>query len=755
MTKYRAKTLLVCILFSLFIAFCYFLLSTMSINSTRTITALNSILATLSISGMAVVYYSYKNQDNENKIIFLIPLLYLAYTHFGGAAGALLAGSDPYALTEAVVMGDSLKTVVFLLLVFVIMLLRDSSFRIQSNRKRSLVASIFFILAAANEWVSYYFFFPILDVLSLQYFGVFCILLSLVLLFAIFRSLTIRHIENESLYNEYVLVFFMLIVLSESINLYSLFTSTELWSFSIGIQVMAFLFLIVALTEPMLRRLTNSMPISRIVTVFISVLALLPFIATLILEILTNGVAIYDRLAFAISHFGAIILSCEMALLLILYARQKPNPAQTPLIVLFLSLVIIESCLWLSIYIPVIDMATDSIILFITGSVITLISLLQTTRLSSKIAIEEEAEPKYRVIILSLFAVLILILVSYAIGFQIGMTSPSLLGTSYGDTILLMFNILIMFIFTYASIQLAKQAKGLISIELLAVLVVSLWTTSNIFRVNYIEWTAGWWVGEIFRDIGLVISPLIVGILYLRLLRSEAVARSEATVFADILMHDIRNHLHAIQLSIDLAELRSASSTSLIDMIQSLNYQLARANNLITNVERVARNENLSNHKLQKTDLMFCIKSAHEFLRKGLIGDDFLFELKCSHDQCYVKANDLLLQVFVNIFLNSIEHSEDEKKIEVDIVETVIEDTSYWEVRTTDYGHGINPILRPQLFTRFMKDANGRGLGLSVVKSLVTMFNGLVSIENREVDDYTKGTVFRVLLPKMEKTELG
>jgi signal transduction histidine kinase len=105
----------------------------------------------------------------------------------------------------------------------------------------------------------------------------------------------------------------------------------------------------------------------------------------------------------------------------------------------------------------------------------------------------------------------------------------------------------------------------------------------------------------------------------------------------------------------------------------------------------------------------------------------------------------------VNLFLNSIENSDNEKRIEVKIEELSDKGTMYWHVSITDFGNGIDPAIRSSLFTRFMEDANGRGLGLSVIKSLVTLFDGTVSVANRVEEDYTQGTVFHIFLPQYEE----
>jgi len=42
------------------------------------------------------------------------------------------------------------------------------------------------------------------------------------------------------------------------------------------------------------------------------------------------------------------------------------------------------------------------------------------------------------------------------------------------------------------------------------------------------------------------------------------------------------------------------------------------------------------------------------------------------------------------------------------------------------------------------------GTGLSLIKNLVKEFNGFISVANRVEQDFTKGTVFSIIFPKVE-----
>ena len=109
-------------------------------------------------------------------------------------------------------------------------------------------------------------------------------------------------------------------------------------------------------------------------------------------------------------------------------------------------------------------------------------------------------------------------------------------------------------------------------------------------------------------------------------------------------------------------------------------------------------------------------------------------------------ANDLLLEVFINLISNALQYSEDVKRVKVEIQPVDQRDVQYWKVSVIDWGRGIHPEQKKKLFTRYSEGAEGFGLGLSVVKFLIEAFGGSVTVENLVADDYTKGTVFNLLL---------
>ena len=102
--------------------------------------------------------------------------------------------------------------------------------------------------------------------------------------------------------------------------------------------------------------------------------------------------------------------------------------------------------------------------------------------------------------------------------------------------------------------------------------------------------------------------------------------------------------------------------------------------------------------------------------------------------------------MLTNLLQNAVKYSPDGGQITL----TLDRFNSYARIAVTDEGIGIPAEARPHLFTRFFragnvegKDFGGMGIGLYLVKEIVTAHGGTVTVESSE----GKGSTFTVLLP--------
>lgn len=112
--------------------------------------------------------------------------------------------------------------------------------------------------------------------------------------------------------------------------------------------------------------------------------------------------------------------------------------------------------------------------------------------------------------------------------------------------------------------------------------------------------------------------------------------------------------------------------------------------------------------------------------------------------QMYYGSESLLSQVWINILDNAIKHSPANGLIHVTIQKT---DTQII-VSITDYGNGMTEEVKKHIFEKFYqgdhsRKAEGNGLGLALVKRIVEICHGTVTLQSSP----GKGATFCVRLP--------
>lgn len=111
----------------------------------------------------------------------------------------------------------------------------------------------------------------------------------------------------------------------------------------------------------------------------------------------------------------------------------------------------------------------------------------------------------------------------------------------------------------------------------------------------------------------------------------------------------------------------------------------------------------------------------------------------------------LLTQVFTNLISNAVKFSPERARININFTRKVDHDRKFWvKVEVVDQGLGIPAEDIPQLFSRFFRASNaissdipGTGLGLMIVKRIVELHQGIVSV----VSEVGQGTSMIVEFP--------
>jgi hypothetical protein len=216
-------------------------------------------------------------------------------------------------------------------------------------------------------------------------------------------------------------------------------------------------------------------------------------------------------------------------------------------------------------------------------------------------------------------------------------------------------------------------------------------------------------------------------------------------------------------INIDKVFLQEILSHTLI--IQSA---LVRSHDLVKNILKLERMYRQKEVRLVSINIIEALEEAKQiFENKQNIDENnasgnikrlelnIIFPGQCRKEDISIMGDDLLKEVFINLFSNAIKYSnksDNVVKIDVSITDYVLSSANYWMISVADYGQGIPESVKENLFERFYSKASGTGLGLSIVRALVERYNGRVWISDRMVSSYKEGASIGMMFPKPQSS---
>jgi PAS domain S-box-containing protein len=238
------------------------------------------------------------------------------------------------------------------------------------------------------------------------------------------------------------------------------------------------------------------------------------------------------------------------------------------------------------------------------------------------------------------------------------------------------------------------------------------------------------------------------------LLESERDARQTAEqqnqakdTFLAMLGHELRNPLHAISTSLELIELKKSTGTFPTKSFEIIQRQSAHLNRMVEDLldaSRMLTGKLTLNKVSNRFDL--ALMASIEALETS--GKVINHKIKLDAVPAPILADTTRIdQVITNLLNNSLKYSPANSTIFVKL--HVSDGQAILEIR--DQGIGMTPDLQSKIFDPFVQGPRalgraegGLGMGLTIVKTLVTLHNGTIEAFSEGID---KGSTFTVKLP--------
>jgi PAS domain S-box-containing protein len=234
---------------------------------------------------------------------------------------------------------------------------------------------------------------------------------------------------------------------------------------------------------------------------------------------------------------------------------------------------------------------------------------------------------------------------------------------------------------------------------------------------------------------------------------NQVMATNEIALLNDLMTHDINNFNQGIMGYIELLLQDKRLEESQRKYADRALTQVRNNARLIDNIRMLAKVRVMSEADFVPTDIQKAVAEAIVAVEKSASPDKrVVVSSHLLHDMYYTTANEYLRELFVNLLSNSVKFDPSKRvRVDVTISEEVTSQMASWIVSVVDHGRGISDERKKVIFERFatgVTGIKGFGLGLSIVKSIVDKLGGRIWVEDRVKDDFTKGTVFKVSLPK-------
>ncbi len=209
-------------------------------------------------------------------------------------------------------------------------------------------------------------------------------------------------------------------------------------------------------------------------------------------------------------------------------------------------------------------------------------------------------------------------------------------------------------------------------------------------------------------------------------------------------IHEVRNPLSIMNNYLGILSYKLEDNKPAQDDIETIKAEIEHIGNIIN---RLSADPSGSEETVSVDINAMITNLTHIFQSSLLAESETSISLNLDKDIPVLQSNtNALKQIYTNLIKNAAEALPTKGQIMVYTQNNVnVNGKEHIELSVSDDGPGIAPNILPKLFSPMetTKGSDHAGLGLTIVKNLVSELNGSISCRSSE-----KGTSFHILLPK-------
>jgi hypothetical protein len=475
----------------------------------------------------------------------------------------------------------------------------------------------------------------------------------------------------------------------------------------------------------------------------------LPFLGAYFIETIVPVTTFVEFGATLLIHMAAIVLASSAAYTL--FARSKyKDYSYNPIVYSLTSWAVAEAAIVVSHLTPIYGALIESEVPYIFGiSLSAVMFIISIKRLLTPSADRDKPTSSHRYILWIFVCAIVIISMEY-IRLQLLNFYTSTFLDILGNAIMLGLSYVTLFTLLTYFMLVAGASGGEISLDTLTSGLTSLWVIVVILKVNYADYTLGWWAAEALMVVAVAALPLTLLHMYLVDSQRKREIENQAAVYSRYLSTSIASLQTTVLDTLESMSMDPTLNESKLESVSGALADLARANEFAKYMESIIVGDRFSPDLVEPIDLVSVIMNGIAKLTDQNPSFTPLVYMNMKKDEAFVVANDFLLDAFHSIFGGIISRIGKLNLVNIEISGGMINSQQSWTTKITTEVESAEALQKKTLFDRYTKGDYSEVLEFAYARRLIQLFGGTIHFEAAIIQEPLTITIAIALLASEE-----